>query len=61
MLLEKFIKMFQNQFCLIKNIKILSNLGLDLKLYKPIEKVKKNKIIISLRSSLNPKRKFDIN
>ena len=32
------------------------NLGLDLKLYKPIEKVKKNKIIISLRSSLNPRK-----
>ena len=39
-----------------KHQNFILNLGLDLKLYKPIEKVKKNKIIISLRSSLNPRK-----
>ena len=39
-----------------KHQNFILNLGLVLKLYKPIEKVKKNKIIISLRSSLNPRK-----
>jgi glycosyltransferase involved in cell wall biosynthesis len=39
-----------------KHKNLILNLGLDLKLYKPIKKVKKNKIIISLRSSLNPRK-----
>ena len=39
-----------------KHENFILNLGLDLKLYKPIKKVKKNKIIISLRSSLNPRK-----
>jgi len=39
-----------------KHKNLILNLGLDLKFYKPIKKIKKNKITISLRSSLNPRK-----
>tara|TARA_Y100000741_G_scaffold364735_1_gene356742 strand:+ start:842 stop:2065 length:1224 start_codon:yes stop_codon:yes gene_type:complete len=39
-----------------KHKNLILSLGLDLNFYKPIKKIKKKKITISLRSSLNPRK-----